>query len=115
MAANFQELVEKAKEMQKLMQQAQGKITSLHVTGKAGGELVTVTMNGLHVVSSVKISPTLLGEDEDMLEDLVMAAINDAVRKIEEHTKREMLLMAKDIKLPEGLDDTSGSTGKSGD
>lgn len=101
---NMQELMEKAKEMQKQMQTAQQEIAALTVEGEAGGGLVKVRMNGAHQALSVKISPSLMGEEEDMLEDLIMAAINDASQKIENATKEKMMAMAKDMKLPEGFE-----------
>lgn len=100
---NMQELMEKAKEMQKQMQAAQQEIAALEVVGQAGGGLVKVRMNGAHQALRVEISPTLMGEEEDMVEDLVMAAINDASQKIEAATKDKMMKMAKDMKLPEGF------------
>lgn len=100
---NMQELMEKAKEMQKQMQAAQQEIAALEVVGQAGGGLVKIRMNGAHQALRVEISPTLMGEEEDMVEDLVMAAINDASQKIEAATKDKMMLMAKDMKLPEGF------------
>jgi nucleoid-associated protein EbfC len=97
-------LMQKAKEMQDQMQTAQKQIAELRVVGQAGGGLVKVTMNGAHYAEKVEISPTLMGEEEEMLEDLVAAAINDAVKKVEEGTKGKMLEIAKGFKMPEGFD-----------
>lgn len=103
---DFNKLMEQAKEMQEKMKSVQAKITGIEVTGEAGGGLVKVTLNGAHQASRVEISPTLVGEDEDveMLEDLVASAINDASNRIEGITKDEMVRMAKDMQLPEGFD-----------
>ncbi|PIQ42602.1 MAG: YbaB/EbfC family nucleoid-associated protein [Gammaproteobacteria bacterium CG11_big_fil_rev_8_21_14_0_20_46_22] len=103
---DFNQLMEQAKEMQEKMKSVQGKITSIQVVGEAGGGMVKVTLNGAHQCKRVEISPTLIGEEDDidMLEDLVAAAINDASQKIEAITKDEMVKMAKDMKLPEGFE-----------
>lgn len=105
---NMQELMEKAKEMQQQMQKAQQEIAALEVTGEAGGGLVKITMNGAHQVLRVQLSPSLMGDEADMVEDLVMAATNDAVQKIETKTKERMVAMAKEMKLPEGFDGNLG-------
>lgn len=107
---DFSQLMEQAKEMQEKMKSVQSKITSIEVTGQAGGGMVKVTLNGAHQAKRVEISPTLVGEEDDidMLEDLVAAAINDASQKIEEITKNEMVAMAKDMKLPDGFDGAEG-------
>ena len=79
--------------------------------------MVTARMAGDHRLLDLMISPSLTGEDEDMLADLVVAAINDCVRKLEEVMKGKMMSLAKDMKLPEGFngdaggDATGGSTG----
>jgi nucleoid-associated protein EbfC len=102
---DFNQLMEKAKEMQEQMKDIQSKIAAIKVTGEAGGGLVKVIMNGTHNAERVEISPTLMDDDEEMLEDLVAAAINDASQKIEETTKNEMMEIAKDMQLPEGFDE----------
>lgn len=102
---DFNELMQKAKDMQEQMKDIQTKIAAITVTGEAGGGLVKVVMNGSHNAERVEISPTLMEDDEEMLEDLVAAAINDASAKIEKTTKDEMVKIAKDMQLPEGFDD----------
>ena len=102
---DFNQLMEKAKEMQEQMKDIQSKIAAIKVTGEAGGGLVKVIMNGTHNAERVEISPTLMDDDEEMLEDLVAAAINDASQKIEETMKNEMMEIAKDMQLPEGFDE----------
>lgn len=101
---NMNDLMQKAKEMQDQMQTAQKQIAEIRVVGQAGGGLVKVTMNGAHYAEKVEISPTLMGEEEEMLEDLVAAAINDGVKKIEEGTKGKMLEIAKGFQMPDGFD-----------
>ena len=99
----FQDLMAKAQDMQNQMKDIQSQISAIEVTGESGGGLVKVTMNGSHYVTRVEISPTLMGEEEDMLEDLVAAAFNDAANKIEKATKDAMSNLAKNINLPEGF------------
>lgn len=100
----MKELFEKAKEMQSQMQKAQNEIVAIEVVGEAGGGLVKVRMNGAHQALRVEISPTLMGDEEDTVEDLVAAAINSAVKKIEGATKEKMMAIAKDMKLPQGME-----------
>lgn len=101
---SMEELMAKAKEMQKHMQQAQKDIIALEVLGEAGGGLVKIRMNGAHQAIRVEIAPSLMGGDEDMLEDLVAATINDCVKKIEDATKQKMMGMAKEMNLPTNMD-----------
>lgn len=98
---NMQELMAKAKEMQQQMQKAQQDLLTIEITGESGGGLVKVRLNGAHHCLGIQISPTLLNEDEDVLEDLVRAAFNSAVNKIEGITKNKMVEIAKDMKLPQ--------------
>jgi nucleoid-associated protein EbfC len=100
---DYGNMMEKAQEMQQQMQQIQERIKTLTATGEAGGGLVKVTVNGLHYATKAVVSPTLMGEDEDMLEDLMVAAINDATKKLEAATKDEMMKIAKDMNLPDGF------------
>ncbi len=76
-------LMRQAQQMQESMQKAQAELGALEVTGESGGGMVRVTMNGRHEVRGVQIDPAAVGDDRDMLEDLVAAAVNDAVRKVE--------------------------------
>jgi len=69
------------------MQQAQEDLAKLEVTGESGAGLVKVTMTGRHDVRRVEIDDSLVGDDKEMLEDLVAAAVNDAVRKVEANNK----------------------------
>src|SRR5258708_35190275 len=75
-------LMRQAQQMQETMQKAQAELADIEVTGESGAGMVKVTLNGRHEGKKVLIEPKLLGEDKDMLEDLLTAAINDAVRKI---------------------------------
>jgi DNA-binding YbaB/EbfC family protein len=83
-------LMKQAQEMQASMQRAQEELASVEVTGESGGGLVKVTMTGRHEVRRIHIDDSLVGDDKDMLEDLVAAAVNDAVHKVEVATKDHM-------------------------
>ncbi len=96
-------LMKQAQKMQEDMQKAQEEIASLEVTGQAGGGLVTVVMTGRHDVRRVEIDDSLLQDDKEMLEDLVAAAVNDAVRKVESETKEKMAGMTNGLSLPPGF------------
>ena len=96
-------LMKQAQQMQQKMQQMQEDVKNLEVTGEAGAGLVKVTMTGRHDVKKVTIDPELKGEDIDMLEDLLAAAVNDAVRKVEVVTKEKMSAMTGGIELPPGF------------
>jgi DNA-binding YbaB/EbfC family protein len=85
------------------MQKAQEEIALMEVTGESGGGMVKVTMNGRHEVKRVQIEPAVVGEDREMLEDLVAAAINDAVRKVETETQQRMSGVMAGMKLPPGM------------
>ena len=96
-------LMKQAQQMQEEMQKAQEEIASMEVEGKSGGGLVTVTMTGTHECRRVQISDTLVGEDKDMLEDLVAAAINDASQKVAATTKDKMGGLTSGLNLPGGM------------
>jgi DNA-binding YbaB/EbfC family protein len=95
-------LMQQAQKMQEEMQKAQQELANLEVTGEAGGGLVKVTMTGKHAVRRVKIDPSLL-EDLEMLEDIVTAAVNDAVNRIANSTQDRMSDMTAGINLPPGM------------
>ncbi len=96
-------IMKQAQKMQAEMEKAQEELARLEIDGQAGGGLVTVTMTGRHDVRRVSIDDSLLADDKEMLEDLVAAAINDAVRKVDETTKERMAGMASGIPLPPGM------------
>jgi DNA-binding YbaB/EbfC family protein len=85
------------------MKQAQDAIAALEVEGEAGGGMVKVVMTGRHDVKRVTIAPSLLSEDKDMLEDLVAAAMNDAVRKVETASQQKMAGLTAGMPLPPGF------------
>ena len=96
-------LMKQAQEMQANMQKAQEEIANLEVTGESGGGLVKVTMTGRHEARRVMIDDSLVGDDKDMLEDLVAAAINDATHKVETVTQERMSGLTTGLNLPEGM------------
>ena len=96
-------LMKQAQAMQENMKKAQEEIAALEIEGQAGAGMVKVVMTGRHDVKRVTIDPTLLGEDKDMLEDLVAAAVNDAVRKVEAAAQEKMGGLAGGLGLPPGL------------
>lgn len=97
---NLGNLMKEAQKMQQRMQEAQEQLSKLVVTGKSGGEMVTVSMNGRHDVTAVKIKPSLMEEDVEMLEDLIAAAVNDAVRKIEKASKEKISQLTAGLNIP---------------
>ena len=96
-------LMKQAQAMQENMKQAQDAIAAMEVEGQAGGGMVKVVMTGRHDVKRVTIAPTLLSEDKDMLEDLVAAAMNDAVRKVEVESQQKMAGLTAGMPLPPGF------------
>jgi nucleoid-associated protein EbfC len=96
-------LMKQAQALQENMQRAQAEIANLEVTGEAGGGMAKVTMNGRHEVRRVAIDPALMGDDREMLEDLIAAAANDAVRKVEDLTREKMSGLMSGMSLPPGM------------
>jgi hypothetical protein len=96
------DLMKQAQAMQERMQQVQEEMAAMEVDGESGAGLVKVTMNGRHEVRRVNIDSSLLAEDKEVLEDLVAAACNDAVRKISVEQQDKMSGMASGLGLPLG-------------
>lgn len=97
------DLMKQAQAMQDNMKKAQEAIAAIEVEGESGAGLVKVVMTGRHDVRRVTIDPSLLGEDKDMLEDLVAAALNDAVRKVEAASQEKMAGLTAGLPLPPGF------------
>jgi len=102
MKGNLAGLMQQAQKMQQEMQKAQEELARLTVTGEAAGGLVKVTMSGKHAVRRVEIDPSLLA-DREMLEDVVAAAINDAVNRVTATMQERMSEMTAGLPLPPGL------------
>jgi|SRR5680860_21402 hypothetical protein len=96
-------LMKKAQKMQEEMQKAQEEAAKVEIIGEAGAGLVKVTMNGRHDVRKVEIDPSLMSEEKDILEDLLAAAVNDAVRRVEANQKDKMSGMMSGMGLPPGF------------
>ncbi len=94
------DFMKQAQAMQERMQKVQEEIAAAEVQGESGAGLVKVTMNGRHEVRRVSIDPSLLTEDKEVLEDLVAAACNDAVRKVAAEQQEKMASMASTLGLP---------------
>ncbi|MEN9526512.1 MAG: hypothetical protein RLY56_463 [Pseudomonadota bacterium] len=101
--ANFGNMMKQAEALQRNMQKAQEEIALLEVTGESGAGMVKVTMTGKHEVKRVQIEPAVIGEDREMLEDLVAAAINDAVRRVESESQQRMSALMSGLRLPPGM------------
>ena len=95
-------LMQQAQKMQEEMQKSQEELARMEVSGEAGGGLVKVTMTGKHAVRSVRIDPSLL-DDREMLEDIVTAAVNDAVNHVAAAMQERMSEMTAGIPLPPGM------------
>ena len=104
---NMQQLMQQAQRMQEQMQkkmaQAQEALTKAELVGESGAGLVKITMNGQHDVKRVVIDDSLLSEDKEVLEDLIAAAVNDAVRKVEAASKDAMGSATAGMGLPPGF------------
>jgi DNA-binding YbaB/EbfC family protein len=96
-------LMKQAQAMQDNMKQAQDELASIEVSGESGAGLVKITMTCKYVVKRTIIDPSLLADDKDMLEDLVTAAFNDAVRKAESTAQEKMAGMTAGMQLPAGF------------
>ena len=96
-------LMKQAQKLQEQLQQAQEKLALAEVTGESGAGLVKVTMNGRHDVKRVELDDSVMEEDKEMLEDLLAAAVNDAVRKIESNNQEQMSKMTSGMGLPPGM------------
>jgi DNA-binding YbaB/EbfC family protein len=96
-------LMKQAQLMQENMKKLQEQLAQMEIEGQAGSGLVKVVMTGRHEVKRVTIDPKLITEDKDMLEDLVAAAVNDAVRKIEATTQEKMSAATAGLPLPPGM------------
>ncbi len=103
MKPGFGNLMRQAQQMQENIQKAQAELVALEVTGEAGGGMVKVQMNGKHEVRGVTIDPAVWGDDREMLEDLVAAAVNDAVHKVESRVQEKMAGAMAGMALPPGF------------
>lgn len=96
-------LMKQAQQLQENMQKAQEELARMEVTGQAGGGMVSVVMTGRHEVRRVSIDPKLMGDDREMLEDLVAAAVNDVVNRIEAASRERFAGLTSGMQLPAGM------------
>lgn len=96
-------LMKQAQMMQENMKKMQEQIAAMEVEGQAGAGMVKVVMTGRHDVKRVTIDPSLLADDKEMLEDLIAAAVNDAVRKIEAASQEKLGALTAGLGLPAGF------------
>ena len=96
-------LMKQAQQMQENMMKVQEQLASIEVEGQSGAGMVKVVMTCKHDVRRVTIDPSLLGDDKEMLEDLVAAAVNDAVRRVETTIQEKMAGFTSGLQLPPGI------------
>ncbi|MEH6549661.1 MAG: YbaB/EbfC family nucleoid-associated protein [Pseudomonadales bacterium] len=97
------DLMQQAQAMQEKMQKVQQELAEAEVQGESGAGLVSITMNGRHDVKRVSIDPSLMSEDKEILEDLLAAAVNDAVRKVEVNNQQKMGEITGGMQMPPGF------------
>ncbi|MFT4591979.1 MAG: DNA-binding YbaB/EbfC family protein [Gammaproteobacteria bacterium] len=97
------QMMKQAQQMQEQMQEAQAALASIEVEGQAGGGMVKIKMSCRHEVNAIDIDPQLLNDDREMLEDILVAAFNDALRKVEATTKDKYSGLTSGLGLPAGL------------
>ena len=103
MRGNIGNMMKQYEAVQKNMQKAQAEIAQLELVGESGGGMVKVTMTGQHIVKRVQLEPTVITEDREMLEDLIVAATNDAVKKVEAAVQAKMSGVMGGLSLPAGF------------
>jgi len=103
MKGGIGQLMKQAQQMQAEMQKAQEEMANLTVTGESGAGMVRIEMTCKHEVRSLSIDDSLIGEDREMLEDLIVAAFNDAVRRVERTVQERFAGMTSGLSLPPGL------------
>jgi DNA-binding YbaB/EbfC family protein len=103
MKGNIGNMMKQAQQLQANLQRAQAEIALMEVTGEAGGGMAKVVMTGKHEVKRVTLDPALIGDDKEMLEDLIAAAVNDAVQKVERTSQEKMSSLMGGMNLPPGL------------
>jgi len=103
MKGGIGQLMKQAQQMQADMQKAQEEMASLTVTGDSGAGLVRITMTCKHELKRLEIDDSLIGDDKEMLEDLIIAAFNDAVRRVEKTVQEKFSGMTAGLSLPPGM------------
>jgi DNA-binding YbaB/EbfC family protein len=103
MKGGIGQLMKQAQEMQANMKKAQEEMASIEVTGESGAGAVRITMTCQREVRAVAIDDSMIGDDKEMLEDLIVAAFNDVLRKVETTVQEKFSGMASGMSLPPGL------------
>jgi nucleoid-associated protein EbfC len=103
MRGDIGNLMKQAQAMQERMQKVQAEVQNIEVVGESGGGMVKVTLTGGHQVKRVQIEPAVASEDREMLEDLLVAAFNDAAHKVEVRTQQMMSAVTAGMQLPPGV------------
>jgi hypothetical protein len=103
MKGGIGQLMKQAQQMQADMQKAQEEMANLTVTGESGAGLVRITMTCKHELKRLEIDDSLIGDDKEMLEDLIIAAFNDAVRRVEKTVQEKFSGMTAGLSLPPGM------------
>lgn len=103
MKGQLGKIMQQAQAMQGKMKEAQEEMAKMEITGESGAGLVKVVMNGKHEVKNVVIDPSVFEEDREFAEDLIAAAVNDAVQRVSATTKEKMSEMTGGMDLPEGM------------
>ena len=103
MKGGIGQLMKQAQQMQEDMKKAQEELSNITLIGHSGGGMVSVTMTCKHEIKALNIDDALLTDDKDMLEDLIIAAFNDSIRKVEKKSKEQLSGMTSGLNLPPGM------------
>ncbi len=103
MKGGIGQLMKQAQQMQADMKKAQEEMAKLTVTGESGAGMVKITMTCRHQVQALEIDESLIGDDKEMLEDLIIAAFNDAIRRVEKTIQEKFSGVASGLSLPPGM------------
>lgn len=103
MKSGLGSMMKQAQQMQENIQKAQQEIAAMEVIGESGAGMVKVVMNGSHAVKRVEIDDSAIGDDKEMLEDLIAAAVNDANKRIDKVSKEKMSGLTAGFNLPAGI------------
>ena len=103
MKGGIGQLMKQAQQMQEKMKQAQDELANITVVGESGGGMVSISMTCKNEIKKIKIDEVLFNEEKDMLEDLLIAAFNDAARRAEKKTQESMSGMTSGLNLPPGM------------
>jgi len=103
MKGPMQQILAQAQKMQENVKRLQDEIARMEITGESGAGMVKVTLTGKHQARKVEISADAMSEDKEFLEDLIAAAINDAVQKVDEASKARMAQVTAGMQLPPGM------------